>query len=600
MTMRVLWIAAGVLIAVVASVVLSFLVPRINSVLAEVLDLFRAAGTRVAASFGLYLTPRIGDFWTRRVAEPRRPVVAEIERVASAIETIGTTQVDRISALNEEVLRRAHALRAIGIATEEGSRIDPSTLAARAQIGSPWAIVLALAIAFAVGGVNAFLLNIFFRETIGSYRLLPYPLPDLQASLVIAVLFFALEVAIGWFIYIGGRKTNAADDPEGALHERSTSEVVMRSFPWLGLAALLLVEVMAYSVLSVRIDMPSKLKMAADSPFVGLAKYFLALFGAAITATLAYVGHLLAKSVFLFRSSAAQRGMLAALKSIHSAGDEVRKTQQAVAAIKAEVEGFQPNLAASYRESLELVRRDSVLSTSIQESIAAANTGPTSEGHPAGRAIRTRTQVIADFLLFAVVLVVLVVVYWLTATLIMGALRRWSPETGALVPTLVAVGVLGAVGVLSFVCRNALISLPYSTSSQTVVPNARGRKNGGYAALAILIVTSAFMGILAAQAQTVGPSVVLNVLLGVVLSSALILLSCFLDSSLVAVWHLVTLVWFALVRVIEALLRLLCVLGEIVIAAIRAILRLLATPGDLIRSLFAPRKGPAIVAAPGA
>src|SRR5207248_857810 len=144
----------------------------------------------------------------------------------------------------------------------------------------------------------------------------------------------------------------------------------------------------------------------------------------------------------------------------------------------------------SFRQSVQLAQKDVPLAESIADGISLANAPPSTDGHPSGSAIRTRTQVVADLALYLVVLAVLVLVIWIAKLQATNAIAIWTGSAGSVLPVLTAVALFGGIGALSFVCRSALSSLKYSTIAHNVIPNVYGRRLGGYALILALVVAA--------------------------------------------------------------------------------------------------------------
>src|SRR6476469_1434680 len=176
------WLVAGrnvagvLIVAVVSGVALffSFAQALFYALFSDIGNRSRALRDLVLGRNEQFIDQRLADFWAAREIEPRAPVVTELSRLSDAVESVSGTSLFSLGFL--------------------------------------------VLFTVAIGAVNSFLLAIFFREVIGSYRVLPYPLPDLQASNLIALIIFVAEVSTGWAIYRSGDRYVRAErvKPAGA------------------------------------------------------------------------------------------------------------------------------------------------------------------------------------------------------------------------------------------------------------------------------------------------------------------------------------------------------------------------------------------------
>src|SRR5215211_4056412 len=119
-----------------------------------------------------------------------------------------------------------NALRSIQQPASADAAADRDRLIESVGGTSLFSLGFLLLFTFAIGAVNSFLLAIFFKEVIGSYRVLPYPLPDLQASNLIALIIFVAEVATGWAVYRSGDLHRRAD------RARAAGAAFFDAIPW--------------------------------------------------------------------------------------------------------------------------------------------------------------------------------------------------------------------------------------------------------------------------------------------------------------------------------------------------------------------------------
>src|SRR4051812_5392414 len=104
-------------------------------------------------------------------------------------------------------------------------------------------------------------------------------------------MIFLAEIGAGWGIYRSGEKAKRDGGNSGG------GEGFFRAAPWVLLFALAIVELAAYSTLSVRINLGQRLKLNADGPLYGFAQYFLTFLGLGLTLLLAYLGHAISEGI---------------------------------------------------------------------------------------------------------------------------------------------------------------------------------------------------------------------------------------------------------------------------------------------------------------
>jgi hypothetical protein len=508
---------------------------------------------------------------------------------------LGGQQVRTMSALERRLGEHIAVLKSIGSPERMQDKPEQERLARAAAGGSLAAIVFAILIAVVFGAVNSFLLSVFFRETLPAYRLLPYPYPDIQAAHVLAILFFVLEVAIGWSIY----RNSARAERDGATRRSSGTHLVFAAIPWAMLVALLIVETIAYAVLSVRIDIPRQLGLTDGSAFYGVARYFLAIFGFCITGLLAYLGHAIAESIDEYRRARVERAIVRALqhgqKSSLTHAERMRETADQIR----EVASAMPErVAADFRDAVGPASQGATIPGMVQNAIVAATAAsdPTSSVAlvPVGTvlprfpAVRTRTHVLADLLVHTLLVGALGALAVLTVLEVYEYVTTLAVPFGTGLAWATGLGVTAAVLMLGLAGRSALRSLRYATPAAQAVPEPRGRAIFGWVIVSLLMVAAALLAMLSARVGVLGDSPILNGLLGLFQAGALVALASFLDAGLIAIGYILYLAGLGLVRVGAAIVIVLALIAAGATYVLSVVLRILAVPGDVLRARRTP------------
>ena len=595
-TQRVLWSIFIALTFIVVAIVLSMLAPRILPILEELRESLGRARREVGERSRRFFADRWAAFWTARTNEPREPVVAELRQLGGAVSDIGGQQVRTMVALERRLGEHIAVLNKIGASTDIQGKPEQERIAKSVSGGSVTAIIFTVLLAVVFGAVNSFLLSVFFTETLPSYRLLPYPLPNIQAAHVLAILFFVLEVAIGWSIFRNSARAERTD--QGAKRASGTN-LVFTAIPWAMLVALLIVETIAYAVLSVRIDIPTALGLTATSAFYGIARYFLAIFGFCITGLLAYLGHAIAESIDEYRRARVERSIVRALeKGQKSSLTHAEAMRETAAQIRDTAAGMPTRIAEDFRDAVGPVAQGSSLPEMVQGAVVAAISAsdppaatalvPAGTAVPRFPAVRTRTQVLADLFVHTLLLAVLGTLAALTVLEVYEYAANLTPPLGPGLAWATALGVAAAIVMLGLAARSALRSLRFATPAAQAVPEPRGRAVFGWVIVALLGVTAALMALLSARVGVLGDSQTLNALLGLFQAGALVGLAGFLDAGLIAVGHIVYLAGLALVVVGAAVVIVLALIAAGLTYVVSVLLRILAVPGDVLRSRRTP------------
>jgi hypothetical protein len=588
----VLWTAGIIVVALAAS----FLAPPLVALLREARAEFAALRTRASTWAERVTSGRWAAFWDRSCHEPLEPVLAGLARIDETARTMGTEEVATLQRLDAHLSEQMRLLRAAAAPNPIPTASDRARVTRVIAAGGFGSLLGLALLALALGGINAALLSVFFREFIGVRSPIPTLFPELQMGHVLAVLFFVLEVASGWLIHRYGPEER--DDVEdGPPRTRSFATHFFFVASWGLLVSLALIELIAYAVLSDRLNIPAQLRIASDSPFYGLTRFFFAGFGLALTAALAGIGHAAAETMQKMRHARVERRLLRALERRDDlVASNVERVRRDVTAIRDAATGLPDNVAQSFHERLGLRHRypgvplalyaatvQSVVST--EPSTVAAFVPPDFVRPPAPP-VRTWPQVMADLCVQLAILAVLLIVSILTAMETVAWLgSRTLPLANGLAW---AAGIFlpaAAIGI-GLATRGALARLRYATPVEQILGERRGKRWFGLVVAALAVITAVVLALLAIEVRVLGGGVVLNALLGVLQAGVLITLGSFFDSGLVALVHVF---YFALLGAAWLIAFVLIAVGHVasaICAVVEFVLRVLAVPGNLIRSMF--------------
>lgn len=588
------WWTLWALAVIAAALAVSFVAPPVIAVLRDGRATLAAGRDRIFAWVKSVIAPLWSGFWLARQSEPREPVLAGLKRIDSAAVTLGRDQVVALRGIDDRLSEHVQMLsRAVAPKMPVGQ--DRERITRALASGSVLKIAWLLFISVALGLTNAALLNVFFREFLGTRAPVPTLFPALQIGHVIAALLFLAELATGVFIYWFGPETQ--DDTEDLAPRRRTG--AHRFYyvgAWGALAFLSILELVAYAVLSDRLDIPAQLKMSPDGPMYPLVRYFFATFGLALTIILSAIGHALAETFAERKRAAVERRLLRAVeKREETIISNVQRVRESLHDISELARALPVAVAQSFQEALHLDQPypsapQALYAGTIKVLSSADPTGamgiPAVEGWLTSRPpVRDRAQVVGDMAINVILLVVLGIVAWLTTLEVV----IWLGGLNALVPAALAwaagLFVPAAAVALGFAVRNALTRLRYASMVEQTLLEPRARRLYGVTVAVGAAAVCLLLAVLADYVGVLGRVSLLNQLLGFTQGAVLVGLGGFLDAGLVSLTHLGLLVWIALVQVFAlVLIGLSQILGAICVLLEYA-LRLLAVPGDVLRSI---------------
>ena len=601
-----LWVLA----IIAGALVVSFVVPPLIAVLRDGRATLASGRARVAAWAKSVVSPLWTNFWLARESEPREPVLAGLKRIDSAALSLGSDQVAALRALDERLSGHVQLLsRAVAPKMPVGQ--DRERITRALASGSFMKIIWLMFISFALGLTNAALLNVFFREFLGTRAPIPSLFPSLQIGHVIAALLFLAELATGVFIYWFGPETQ--DETEDlAPRPRTAAHRFYYVGAWGALAFLAILELVAYAVLSDRLDIPAQLKMSPNGPMYPFVRYFFATFGLALTIILSAIGHALAETFAERKRATAERRLLRAVeKREETIVSNVQRVRDSLKAISELARGLPVAVAQSFQEALQLDQPYAGAPLALYAGTVKvlASTDPSgasgfvaADGRPLSPPpVRVRPQIVGDIALNLVVIAVLGIVTWLTTMEVAVWLGRRDNSVSATLALAAGLFLPAAALALGFALRNALSRLRYASTVEQTLLEPRARRLFGVTVAVGAVAICLLLALLADYVGVLGQASSLNLLLGFTQGAVLVALGGFLDAGLVALTYVALLFWMAMVQggslILIALSQIVDALGVIVEYA----LRLLAVPGDVLRSIRSrARRGGERLATPSA
>ena len=577
---------------IVGALIVSFLVPPLVGILRDMRDTLSRMRRMVATWAREIGVPLWDNFWLRRERDPREPVLAGLNRVNLAARNLGAEQVTSLRQLDESLDSHVRFLSR-AITPEPVSDVDRERMTRALVSGGVLKLLFLGLISIAVGLNNAALLNVFFREFLGTRSPVPTLFPGLQIGHVIAALLFLLELSTGVLIYWFG--PDAHDDVgDVKVQHRSAPHRVYYAGAWGGFVFFALVELVAYAVLSDRLSIPTQLQIPVTSVMYPLMRYFFATFGLALTILLSALGHELAETFAQRKRASVERGFLRAMeKRDESIVRNVQRVRQAMQAITELAGGLPKDVSTSFQKELQLLQpfpgaplalyggTVKVLASTDPKGVSTLAVAglPSPEPPP----IRDRTQIVGDLAINLTLLAVLGVVTWLTS----GEIVRWLTNESSPVPMAMAQATglfvpAGAIA-LGFAARNGLAKLRYASLVEQTLVEPRAKRVYGLLVAAGAVGVCVLLGTLTFEVGVLGQGLFLNVLLGLTQGAVLVGLGGFLDSALVSLSDAVLLLWIGVVRVFALLLEGLAHVVSALLLVVEFLLRLIAVPGDVLR-----------------
>jgi hypothetical protein len=575
-------------IALATSILVAIIREPLCRVLREARDRLRALRSRLLSRSSISLGRRLQRFWLVRQLEPARTVAASLDRLAGALPFVGTRSLARVAVLETELRKQVGMLETLGMHPPSPPHLDNDSSMPTPPEGSWGKLLMLVAIAGLTGAANSFLLNEFFQGVITSDALFPSSIPDLHVSHVFAVLIFTMEVAIGFALH-----HFAADPDDGSAARR-----LLAMAPWLVLVGLLWLEGWAYALLSYQIDIPERLGLPATSGLYSFARYFLALFGAGLTLLLASLGYLLGKELERLQAGSAARRQRRFLEpsgwAFHQRAEQIDRTERALARLKAALANFQLDLAHQFKRAIDATGSSEDLAAAVREALTNVLESARRVDGALGRRldlldmrdrrpIRTQSQVMAELSLFTAAMAALVAASWMSGQYVAAFVRdlqgdRESAELLARVSGMVMTG----FGVSSgYVAGRAWGGYRFGRLTDPMASSSGGHLLRVLGLVALLTSIGGFMAIAAAN-RTLGPSLPLNLLFGLLHGGLLATLGAGADGALVNTIHSLELIALHLERYLVRLVAVGTWMLQAIVTVFDWMVRVIAVFGQLV------------------
>jgi hypothetical protein len=582
----VLW----VVLALATSILVAVIRDPLSRVLREAREQLKTLRSRLLTRSAIALGRKAHRFWLARQREPARTVAGALERLDEALPNVGKKSLGRVTTLQADLRKQLVALEAVtlrppssGAAPAEGPSSRP------AAEGSWWKLLLLALIAGLTGAANSFLLNEFFQGVLTADPLFPSAFPDLHVSHIFAVLIFMMEVAIGFALH------HFAEDPD----DDSAARRLLAVAPWLVLAGLVCLEGWAYALLSYQIDIPERLNLSPDSGLYTFARYFLALFGAGLTLLLASLGYLLGKEFERLHAGSEARLQERQLKrygwAISGGADQVERTERALLRLRVAVQSFHLDLVHQFKREVDSTSSSDHLTAAVGDALvealdlarqadSALERGTDRTRARERRPVRTRAQALSDMCLFTVAFASLVVASWVSVEYVAAFVRsvqggRPAADLFALASGVVLTGFALAAG---YVAGHALSDPRYGSGDRILPPSSNGRRLLRVAAVVLPLTAGAGLVAIALANRTLGPSAPLNLLFGLLHAGLLTILGAGADAALVYTLHLLQLVGMYLERGMVSVGALVLWMLKAILAVLDWVIRLVAVFGQLV------------------
>nr|AUN36798.1 hypothetical protein [uncultured bacterium] len=585
--LRVLPYVLWLLLALTTSILVGVVREPLSRVLREAREQLNTLRRRLLTRSAIVFGRKTYRFWLRRQYESSRTVAGSLDHLAEVLPHVGRKSLARVVALQAELRKQLGFLNGLELRISDPSDQSAGTATGPSVRGSWWRLLVVALIAGLTGAANSFLLNEFFQGVLTADPLFPSALPEFRVSHVFAILIFMMEVAIGFSLH------HFAEERE----DDSPARKLLAFAPWMVLVGLVCLEGWAYALLSYQIDIPERLNLSPASGLYTFARYFLAVFGAGLTLLLASLGYLLGREFERLQAGSAARHreqLLRLGRSFAQDPDQVSRTERALERLRVAVQNFHLDLVHQFKREIDSASRSDTLASTIQDAIAESLDSTRQMGSLLARLdriqaqvyrpVRTRAQAAADMGLMTASLGLLVAVSWVSVEYLAAFVRsaqrdRPSGEVFALVSGLVLTGFTLATGNLA---GQSVSATRYASGTRLLLPSSSGRRLLQALALVFFAAAAGGLATVAIANHTLGPSMPLNFLFGLLHAGLLVVLGAMADAAVISTLHLLQLSGLYVYRGVASLGGILLGLARMLLAVLDWAVRVIAVFGQLV------------------
>ncbi|MEN8374364.1 MAG: hypothetical protein ABFS34_02830 [Gemmatimonadota bacterium] len=444
----------------------------------------------------------VSEAWLEHGLRDRGSPGRRLERLSEALERLGDREIATLERLEARLAAGARALTRVMVRrdTASGERSREGELIPRG--GDSVAIVVMLAIvAVAVVALNTILLHDAVAQALPA----PSSLTGVDVALLVALGLGIAALGAGLLWY-------ALESVEAA----SLHTLLFKLTPFLLVFGLTTVQVLAYTVVSGRLDIPGRLDVEPGTMLYPVLSYLVVLIGGLIPLSLATTGYSLFNGLQRARVATSERRLQRALAD---------RPEETLARIAEHTERFHHELIHGFRDAAGIGGEDEEsVALIVREEITALQ-----RTAPAAVAVRPTTEVLGPFLLDLGV-----VAAW--ALVVGHAFQLFSRPGGGLDPVAWGIAALAAalaVTAAGIVAKRVLFGRAGLGTTPSLPRGRPGKLVLGFAAacglLGGLLLLALAYGL---QPLSSGPT--LNLLYGGLLTLLLALAAAALDDAILA------------------------------------------------------------------
>jgi len=446
----------------------------------------------------------VAEAWMEHGLRDRNSAGRRLERLSDALERLGDREIATLERLEARLAAGASALTRLLGRRERDERDGEGDGRLLVQGGDSLAIVVLLAIvAVAVVALNTVLIRGAVAQALGTAG---FAFQGLDASFWVALSLGLGALAAGLLWY-------ALESVEpNSLHT-----VLFRFTPFVLVIGLTAIQVLAYTVVSGRLDIPARLDVESGTVLHPVLEYVVVIIGALIPLSLATTGYSLLNAGRRVRVAFGERRLQRALSA---------RPEETLARIAEQTERFQAQLIGGFRTAAGIAgEEEESVALIVREEIAALQ-----KEAPAVVAVRPNSEVLGPFLMDLGV-----VIAW--ALVVGHSFQLFSQPGAGLDPIAWSIAALAAslaITAAGIVGKRVLVGPTGLGGAQPALPRGRaGRLVLGFAAAAGVLGGLLLLA-LAYGLRPLSDGPVLNLLYAGLLAVLLALAAAALDDAVLA------------------------------------------------------------------